>query len=307
MKRMMALLLAMMMTVSGAMAELIYILPESNIRELTWDEVAEWDYETLGYAFNEIFARHGYVFIPGQKYEYYFSCQPWYTPNRDSNNERAVYPYVNAMEWKNYHLIKDMREYKRTWGDWGKSMWDYFSTGFDTLSGFEYVQLRTGQNLAVYSAPSRNSWRGANGKASVGTGGAVYSAGWEENWLLVMYETNNGSVRVGYVCADDIRGGVPLDVSLSFDYATATVNNRVTLTDDPARTNTTITTLSAGASVTYLTSFFNRYAWDYVETIVGGQTVRGFIPAGNLTIEGEEEDQFDWLQGEEEYDYDWLK
>lgn len=35
-------------------------------------------------------------------------------------------------------------------------------------------------------------------------------------WLLVMYETNSGSVRVGYVSGDDIRGGVPMDTSLTF-------------------------------------------------------------------------------------------
>ena len=102
-----------------------------------------------------------------------------------------------------------MRDYKAENGDSGESMWTYFSGGFDTLGGFDYVQLRTGQNLPVYSAPSRNSWRGANGKASVGTNGAIYSAGWENGWLLVMYETNSGSVRVGYVSGDDIRGGVP--------------------------------------------------------------------------------------------------
>ena len=36
--------------------------------------------------------------------------------------------------------------------------------------------------------------------------------------------------------------------------------------------------------MTYLSSFFNREAWDYIETTVDGQTVRGFIPAGKLDI-----------------------
>lgn len=286
MKKWLSLLLAALMILPCASAELMYVLPESNVRELTWEEVAEWDWESLGYAFNEIFARHGYVFLPGKKYEYYFNSQPWYTPNRDSNNQRAVYPYVSAIEWKNYHLIKEVRAYKEVYGDWGKSLWDEYSTGFDTLVGFQYVQLRTGQNLAVYSAPSYTAWRGANGKASVGTGGAIYTAGWEGNWLLVMYETNNGSVRVGYVCADEIRGGVPVDTSLSFDYTSATVTERVNLTDDPAMTNTTVVTLQKGTTVTYLTSFFNKKAWDYVETTVNGQTVRGFLPAGALDIVG---------------------
>lgn len=182
---MLMVLAALLLSIGIASAELNYILPDSNSRELTWDEVARWDYETLGYAFNEIFARHGYVFHPGEKYDNYFSCQPWYTPNRDTNNQRAVYPYLNATEWANYELIKEVRNYKAENGDSGESMWTYFSGGFDTLGGFDYVQLRT------------------------------------------------------------------------------------------------------GTQVTYLTSFFNKSAWDYIETTVDGQTTRGFVPAGCLTIHGD--------------------
>lgn len=87
---MLMVLAALLLSIGIASAELNYILPDSNSRELTWDEVARWDYETLGYAFNEIFARHGYVFHPGEKYDNYFSCQPWYTPNRDTNNQRRL-------------------------------------------------------------------------------------------------------------------------------------------------------------------------------------------------------------------------
>lgn len=68
---MLMVLAALLLSIGIASAELNYILPDSNSRELTWDEVARWDYETLGYAFNEIFARHGYVFHPGEKYDNY--------------------------------------------------------------------------------------------------------------------------------------------------------------------------------------------------------------------------------------------
>mgnify|MGYP004669725583 CR=1 FL=1 len=285
-QRLVCILLVLVLNIGVASAELVYIMPDSNSRALTWDEVARWDYETLGYAFNEIFARHGYVFQPGEKYDYYFSCQPWYTPNYDTNNQRAVYPYISKIEWENYDLIKEVRAYKSANGDSGESLWTYFSTGFDTLVGFDYVQLRTGQTFPVYSAPSRVSWRGANGKAAVNTDGAVYSAGWENGWLLVMYETNSGSVRVGYVSGEDIRGSVPMDKWLTFDYTSAVLNRSVAVTDDPAVRKTTITQLPAGTWVTYLTSFFNRSAWDYIETTVNGQIVRGFIPSGCLTMQG---------------------
>lgn len=151
---MLMVLAALLLSIGIASAELNYILPDSNSRELTWDEVARWDYETLGYAFNEIFARHGYVFHPGEKYDNYFSCQPWYTPNRDTNNQRAVYPYLNATEWANYELIKEVRGYKAENGDSGESMWTYFSGGFDTLGGFDYVQLRTGRTSRSIPRPA---------------------------------------------------------------------------------------------------------------------------------------------------------
>ncbi|MBQ8618702.1 MAG: YARHG domain-containing protein [Clostridia bacterium] len=286
MRRILSLFLILAMLLPGvALADRMYILPESDSRNLTWEEVAQWDYESLGYAFNEIFARHGYVFNPGQEYDNYFSCMPWYTPNSDSNNQRAVYPYVTRVEWENYDLIKAVRADKKAYGDSGRSIWDNFSTGFDTLQGFDYTELRSGQSLSVYSAPTKNSWRGANGKAQVSTNGAIYAAGWESGWLLLMYETNNGSVRVGYVNADDIRGGVPVDASLNFAYDKATVLEKCTLTDDPARTGTAMTTLKAGTEVTYLTRYYNNSAWDYVETTVDGKVARGFIKAGSLDID----------------------
>lgn len=284
MKRILALLLMLLMLPAAALAEIMYILPESDTRLLTWDEVAVWDYESLGYAFNEIFARHGYDFNPGGEYEYYFETKPWYRANGTYNNQRDCYKKVSRTEWQNYDLIKEVRAYKKANGDWGRSIWDDFSTGFDTLQGFEYIELRANQNLAVYSAPSKSAWRGANGKASVSTNGAIYAAGWESGWLLVMYETNNGSVRVGYVDSSSIRGGVPYDLNLDFSYDTATVLEKCTLTDDPARTGSSIATLQPGTTVTWLTRFYNNSAWDYVEVNVGGKTARGFIRAGSLDI-----------------------
>ena len=283
MKRILALILVLMLLPAAALAERMYILPDSDKRPLTWDEVAEWDYESLGYAFNEIFARHGYDFIPGGEYEYYFETRPWYRANGSYNNRRDCYSRLTRVEWDNYELIKEVRAAKKN-NDWGRSIWDDFSTGFETLQGFEYIELRANQSLPVYSAPDASSWRGANGKASVSTNGAIYAAGWESGWLLLMYETNNGSVRVGYVKAGSIRGGVPMDDYLTFSYAGASVTSACTLTDDPARTGTAIATLQPGARVTWLTRFYNNTAWDYVETTVGGKTVRGFIRTGSLDI-----------------------
>lgn len=276
----------------AALAERSYLIPDSDTRQLTEAELWEWDYESLGYILNEIFARHGYNFIPGEKYDYYFSCMPWYTPNEDSNNQRACYSQLTSTEWYNEGLVKDVRAAMRAQGTKnsdGKSVWDYFSTGFDTLQGFTYVQLKSGQKLAVYSAPSASSWRGAKGKAMVSTNGNVMAAGWESGWLLVMYETNNGSVRVGYVNSEDMKGGAPIDTRLQFEYTPATVTHVCDLTDDPAKCYAAMTRLSVGDQVIYLTTYFNKSAWAYVETTVDGKTARGFLPAEYLDIQPTED------------------
>lgn len=41
-----------------------YIVDDSDSRYLTRDELWEWQYDALGYIYNEIFARHGRPFRP---------------------------------------------------------------------------------------------------------------------------------------------------------------------------------------------------------------------------------------------------
>ena len=270
-----------------ALASKLYLIDDSNTRQLTREELWEWDYESLGYILNEIFARHGYNFEAGGKYDYYFRCMPWYVPNEDSNNQRACYSQLTTVEWKNEQLVKEVRAEMRELNDYnsgGKSVWDQFSAGFDTLQGFEFVTMQAGQKLDVYSAPMKSAWRGADGKALVSSNESVYAAGWESGWLLVMYETYTGGVRVGYVCGEDIRGKVSDVGMLNFDYLDASVTRRCTLTDDPIRTGSLITILMPGDQVTYLSTFFSDTPWDYVETVVDGQLARGFIPSGYLNI-----------------------
>ena len=283
----------MLLPISGALAERVWLIPDSDHRELTEAELWEWNYESLGYILNEIFARHGFVFSSGGEYEHYFKCMPWYVPNKNPDNSAACYPQLSSLEWRNERTIKKVRADMRAQGTQnptGKSVWDNFSTGFSTLQGFDYATMPAGQRLAVYSAPDASSWRGADGKATVNTNGAVYSAGWENGWLLIMYETNNGAVRVGYVDSHQMTGTVSESRMLNFDYIPATVTgDRCQLTDDPARSFTTVMNLSRGDQVTYLSSFFNNYAWDYVETTINGQVVRGFIRSGNLEMQQSED------------------
>lgn len=285
-------------TLSSAAAEL-YIFPDSNTRELTEAEIWAWDYESLEYAFNEIFARHGYVFEPGGKFEAYFSRMPWYTPNANPDNQVACYPYVSALEWRNEHRIKAAREemeLKMTDNPKGKSVWneiDVFritpeiepSDVFSTLV-FQKVDLLGGQLLPVYAAPSAAAYRGAKNQAAVGTNGEVYAAGWENGWLLIMYETNKGGIRIGFIEGAGIVGSVPVLTQLVFQRRAIQVTARCIMTDDPLRNTATqtMTRLNKGAAVTYLATYTAGQDWAYVETQVDGKTARGFVPLNALDI-----------------------
>lgn len=279
----MALLLPTVALSSGSQ----YIIHDSDKRLLTRRELWGWDYESVGFIFNEIFARHGYNFIIGGPYYNYFHTRPWYTQNANPDNQVACYPYLSSIEWQNERLCKQVRDEMRALGTTnpgGKNYLDYVESGkFDVLSGFFYTRLKPDQKWAVYSAPSNASWRGANGKAMVSTNGSVYVAGWENGWLLLMYETNNGSVRVGYADGSGVKDSLSVPM-LSFAYTPVTLTQSVSLTDDPAMAYSSMRQLQAGETVTYLTSYQNRYGWAYVETRVNGQTARGFVPESALNL-----------------------
>ena len=296
-RRFISLVLCLLLLTPAAFAEHTYLIPDSNTRHLTEEELWKWDYESLGFIYHEIFARHGFIFNPGGQYYYYFNSMPWYTPNTHVTIEtQRAYYGCSDLEIENVHLIKKVRADMNATGNHnlnGRSVWDHFSSGFDALQGFEYIAVQGNQRWAIYSAPDTASWRGAGGKAMVSTNGYVYAAGWENGWLLVMYETNNGSVRVGYARGSDMKQVPATSLPyLNFDYTAATVTRTCSLTDDPARCFEAIVSLSQGQQVTYLTTFINRQPWAYVETTVDGAVVRGFIPASCLDIASPDKDDF---------------
>ena len=283
----------------SALADHQYLL-DSDTRLITEAELWDWDRESLSFMFNEIFARHGYPFEVGGKFYNWFNAQPWYQAVRKVTKEQAV-AASSELEWKNYKTIKSVISqmdavdwpYRKPAGSALKSWRDFTPPdGSLKLTGFTYVKLTGSQKLDVYSAPSASSWRGANGKAMVNTNGALWAAGWENGWLLVFYETNAGSVRVGYVNGSQISGRVSVNDSLYFERSSCRLSTAATLTDDPLRTMTTITSLRGGDTVTYLTTMTNQngQVWDYIETTVNGQPVRGFIPAGNIEVPEEIEE-----------------
>lgn len=80
-----------------------YIFPDSNKKRLERAEVEALDPELLGYARNEIYARHGYEFKNG-KYADYFNAKSWYQPGGFSKSD------LNSIEWYNMDLIAAVEE-----------------------------------------------------------------------------------------------------------------------------------------------------------------------------------------------------
>ena len=54
-----------------------FIIPDSDTRLLTEEELWGWQYEAVGYIYNEIFARHGRPFRSGASYRSVASTDRW--------------------------------------------------------------------------------------------------------------------------------------------------------------------------------------------------------------------------------------
>ncbi len=260
-----------------------YLFPDSDKRRLSYEEVWAWQYDALGYVFNELFARYGRPFIPGEKYDNYFECQTWY-------REDPAYPgdgdALDFIEWKNYELIKQVRAEMKAAGTTnpnGKPLPPVFDDRVNSLlSGFREVYFTPSQKLKIYDGPGTHYRRGANGKAIASTNGRMYAAGWESGWLMVMYQVNNGGVRVGFASPQDFKDKPDLP-QLSFDAAPANTLKQTQLTEDPVMALTPIAQLPQGTPLTWLSRFYGaQRAWDYVEVYVNGQLMRGFLPQGTV-------------------------
>ena len=272
-----------------ASADNLYIIDDSDRRKLTYEEVWTYQYDTLLYAFNEIYARHGYKFETGSRCWNWFTQMPWYKPNasESSTNHHESFSQCSAIENYNRDLIVQVRHEMKATGNLnpkGKGM-PVPPAQVNKPRGFEFVKLKTKQKLPVMAAPSDYAYRANNGKAMVNTSGAVYALGYDNGWMLMLYEANHANqFRVGYIKCASIKGTLPTLNQLSWDWTRATVQATVNLTDDPALTGNPLTTLRGGDTVSYLTTMFNNTGWDYVETTINGQTARGFIPSGYLDI-----------------------
>ena len=141
------------------------------------------------------------------------------------------------------------------------------------------------QKLSVYSAPSVIAWRADGGSSSVNTTDNMWCAGYDGQWLLILYHTDSSDTAVGYVSALSLRGALPEAASLTLAACPAALVRPVDLTCDPLGQKGDSLPLKAGESVTWLGNCFLGSSWAYVETRVGGMPVRGFVPQDALQIQ----------------------
>lgn len=137
------------------------------------------------------------------------------------------------------------------------------------------------KSLPVYSAPSEESWRGAEGKASVNlrdTEG-LHTFGMVEGWQMIEYKVSLRTSRVGYIQEE----GPELNDVM---HPTAVMAERETwLTDDPHVSQYHQMTIPANTTLTALDCYGCFYA--YVETNLDGKVIRGFVPLRDLNLQGQ--------------------
>ena len=282
-KRALALLLLLPLLPVWAHAANVYIFPDSNRRRLSEDEVWQWQYDALGYAFNELFARHGRPFEAGQKYDTYFRAQTWYQADPNYPGDGKV---LSNTEWDNYTLIKAVRAQMKAMGTTnpeGKPLPKVHDDRVASpLPGFVETYFKPNQRLNVYDGPGTQYRRGADGKAVASTNGRIYAAGWEAGWLMVMYEVNTGGVRVGFASSQDFTDKVDLP-ALNFSRVSTPLLADTQVTEDPVRALTPVATLRAGTPVTWLNRYYHRdMTWDYIEFTQNGTLMRGFVPGSTV-------------------------
>lgn len=77
-----------------------YLIPNSDYKYLTYDDIAGLSQKELRLARNEIYARHGYIFN-SKDLQNYFSSQSWYSPNPNYSDSD-----LSAIEKANVDFLK---------------------------------------------------------------------------------------------------------------------------------------------------------------------------------------------------------
>ncbi len=136
------------------------------------------------------------------------------------------------------------------------------------------IKFTGGRQYDVYSAPTRASYRGADGKAVVSTNSWIQVFGVEDGWAMIQYSIDAEHYRIGYIVAEALPAKADVGY-LNFSPIPAWTDRLVMLTDDPFYSGEVMDTIASGSQVQWLATIGN---WAYVE-VNGRQLMRGFIPA----------------------------
>ena len=132
----------------------------------------------------------------------------------------------------------------------------------------------------VYTAPSLDAYRCANGKASCSTDDPMADGGFVNGWLLVRYETNKGNYRVGYIPPQYVRN-FKSSMYPHFGYIPAVADDYIPVTDNPMTHGTSFAEIAPGEAFHVISRYNyhqkNGLDWWYIECEVDGQIAYGFI------------------------------
>ena len=114
-------------------------------------------------------------------------------------------------------------------------------------------------------------------------GGYCRIYGVENGWVMIGYGLSNGKYRFGYVKQDALpRANLNIPY-LDLKYTTRQLRAEAKLTDDIAKTRTTLVTLPAGTYVLFLGYVSEaNITWAYIEVMANNSIMRGFIHASAL-------------------------
>lgn len=139
----------------------------------------------------------------------------------------------------------------------------------------------------VYTAPSEDSLRLADGRANCTADVEISVAGYVDGCLMVRYEIRDGKARVGYIMKNYSRG-LKADVgNLQFASIPVKLAEAADITDNPRSNHTPFGTLPADTEITVLGKYTYTGNWWYIETKLDGKLTRGFIDRSTAAIEAD--------------------
>lgn len=142
---------------------------------------------------------------------------------------------------------------------------------------FVFTALPAGKIYTVYTGPGTWYHVASDGKAKVSSNGEIWCYGTAgDSWLMVEYETNSGSRRIGYI-RQELEWGM---VSLDFGTQSLWLDAETSITDDPHAKSKPLGTVRGAVDLLAI-----HGKWAYVEGVLTGtanQKVRGFVRRSDL-------------------------